>query len=185
LKLTGKLIIFKYRKQLNQYNRKTKKHMINLKKSLKSQNNIVRYNASVSLKNQLREINAILASVKTPLAFRAHYVKNGVNGVAQLIEKLMEKRGAINALGAELGKLRSIALVQSVFVSDIIADIRKEFGFDRYPDATIYQYLSVKMNQGEKGSKKVATIILSNVEDKNRKAKNERPRRKFYLVAKN
>lgn len=183
MKLNLNLLIFKYRKQLNQYKHKNKMKL-NLKKSLASQNNIVRFNASMSMKNQLREINSMLASIKTPLAFRAHYVKNGVNGVAQLIENLMEKRDAIAPLGTEKTGMRNFAIIHSIFVSDIIADIRKEFGFDRYPDSTIYQYLSVKMNQGEKGTKKVATIILSNIEDKNRNAKNERPRRKFYLVKK-
>jgi hypothetical protein len=141
-------------------------------------NAILKYNASVSLKNQLKAINATLATKETPLAFRAHYVKGNVNGIEQLITKILTKHNAVNPAGIESSNMRNIGIAQSMFASEVIAAVRKEFGYDRYPDATIYQYLSVNMVKNES----IARIKLTNNEDSSRECC--KPRTKFYLVLK-
>lgn len=141
-------------------------------------NNILKFNASVSLKNQLRLINSTLSDNNTPLAFRAHYVKGNVNGIEELIVKILTKNNASNPAGIESSNMRNIGITQSMFASEVISAVRKEFGFDRYPDATIYQYLSVNMTH----NKTVARIKLTNSEDSYRQCC--KPRTKFYIILK-
>ena len=119
--------------------------------------------------------------MQTPLAFRTHYVnaKTGAKGIEQLIVSILNKNGAMAIVGIESTNHRQIAIkTQSMFANDIISAVRKEFGTDRYPDATILQYLSVTMFKAGI----VGKIQLSNVEDKNRNC--FRPRNKFYIIIK-
>lgn len=129
----------------------------------------------------LADTNNLFAQIGVPLAFRTHYVstENGVNGIEQLIAKILTDANAVFTAGIETTEFRSLAIAQSLFVSEIIASVRNVFGSDRYPDATIHQYLSVFMTK----NKSVSKIKLTNVEDKNRSCC--KPRTKFYLVQSN
>ena len=134
---------------------------------------------SMSLKNSLKNANGILNDMNVALPFRTHYVNiaTGANGIELLIASILENKNAVNVNGVESTALRNVAIkTSSMFASDIIAAVRKQFGFDRYPDATVFQYLSVNMVRN--GT--VGKIKLSNVEDKNRSS--FKPRVKYYLV---
>lgn len=129
----------------------------------------------------LQDMNNLLASVQTPYAFRTHYVNmvNGVMGIEQMIVAILVGNQAVYPAGIENSALRNIAIGNSMFASEIIEIVRNEFGFDRYPDATIYQYLSVTMMR-KTAKLKIGKIKLTNAEDKNRPCC--KPRTKFYLV---
>jgi hypothetical protein len=103
-------------------------------------------------------------------------VKTGVNGIENLVIDILQNNNAVFAKDVAASPLRNMAICQAMFISDIIANVRKQFGFDRYPDATIYTVVSVLMVK----SGLVGKITLSNVEDKNRNCC--RPRAKFFLI---
>jgi hypothetical protein len=113
-----------------------------------------------------------------PFIYRNHYVnvKTGVNGIENLVIDILQNNNAVFAKDVAASPLRNMAICQAMFISDIIANVRKQFGFDRYPDATIYTVVSVLMVK----SGLVGKITLSNVEDKNRNCC--RPRAKFFLI---
>ena len=129
----------------------------------------------------LQDTNNLFAQIPVALKFRTHYVSTatGVCGIEELIAKILTDANATFANGIEKTSFRSLAISQALFVSDIIASVREAFGADRYPDATIHQYLSVFMTS-KKAKCKVGKIKLTNIEDKNRECC--KPRTKFYLV---
>ena len=122
--------------------------------------------------------NKFFGKNEVPLVYRNHYVntKTDVFGIENLIIDILEKNKAVFAKDVAATPSRNIAIAQSLYISEIIASVRKTFGFDRYPDATIYTVVSVLMVK----SGLVGKIVLSNVEDKNRECC--RPRAKFFLI---
>ena len=135
---------------------------------------------STELTGTLQTTNNVLASVNTELAFRTHYVNaaTGAQGIADLISSILTGNGAYFPANIAATSLRGIAIAKCLTVNQVIAAVRQTFGADRYPDATIYQYLSVVMFK--RGI--VGKIKLSNVEDKNRPAECFKPRTKFFVV---
>jgi hypothetical protein len=122
--------------------------------------------------------NAKFDNKEVPFVYRNHYVntKTGVNGIENLIVDILQNNNAVFAKDVAASPLRNMAICQAMFISEIIASVRKQFGFDRYPDATIYTVVSVLMVK----SGLVSKIALSNIEDKNRDCC--RPRAKFFLI---
>ena len=128
----------------------------------------------------LSQTNGLLASVNVALPFRTHYinVKTGEMGIEDLINSILENRNAVYPANIGATSFRSVAIGNSMFASDVISQVRKIFGADRYPDATIYQYLSVFMFK----QNKIGKIKLSNIEDKNRPSNCFKPRIKFFII---
>jgi len=124
------------------------------------------------------ENNNLFADAQVPFVYRNHYVnaKTGVNGIENLIIDILTNNNAVFAKDVAATPLRNMAISQSLYISEIIEHVRNSFGFDRYPDATIYTVISVLMLK----SGIVGKIALSNVEDKNRECC--RPRSKFFLI---
>ena len=122
--------------------------------------------------------NAKFDNKDVPLVYRNHYVnvKTGINGIENLVIDILQNNNAVFAKDIAATPLRNMAISQAMFISEIIDEVRKQFGFDRYPDATIYTVVSVLMIK----SGLVGKITLSNVEDKNRECC--RPRSKFFLI---
>ena len=133
---------------------------------------------ATGLLDNAQENNNIFADKKVPLVYRNHYVnvKTGVNGIENLVIDILQNNNAVFAKDIAATPLRNMAISQAMFISEIIDEVRKQFGFDRYPDATIYTVVSVLMFK----SGLVGKIALSNVEDKNRECC--RPRSKFFLI---
>jgi len=117
---------------------------------------------SVKIKAVSIALNSALNSEQVPLEFRAHYVNvtENVMGIEQLIAQILKTNGATNVAGA-------------MFFSEIEASVRKSFGANRYPKASLYTYLIQRMPY-------VSSVQLSGVEDKGRTS--PRPRKKFYLA---
>jgi len=133
---------------------------------------------ATGLIDNAQENNNIFNDKNVPLVYRNHYVnvKTGVNGIENLVIDILQNNNAVFAADVATTPLRNMAIAQSMFISEIIEAVREQFGFDRYPDATIYTVVSVLMFK----SGLVGKITLSNVEDKNRECC--RPRSKFFLI---
>lgn len=129
----------------------------------------------------LRDINNVLSTAENvgPL-FHNHYVnmETGRNGIENLITDILTENGAYFDTGIEHTPNRGLAIASAMFASDIIREVQNRFsdGTKRYPDSTIYQYLSVKMFP--KGT--VGKITLTNLEDCLREC--NRPRLMWYIV---
>src|ERR1035437_6655934 len=91
--------------------------------------------------------NKFFDNKEVPFVYRNHYVntKTGVNGIENLIIDILQKHCAVFATNVASTPLRNMAICQAMFISEIITCVRNEFGFDRYPDATIYTVVSVLM----------------------------------------
>lgn len=135
---------------------------------------------SRELIDKTMEINALIKDYGVPLKFRGHYVNyaNGDRGLEMLIARIFLDKKAIYSRGVEKSPERFFAISGSLFIEEIIREVRKEFGYDRYPDYSIYTFVSVLMPRWGV----VGKIKLSNGEDCLRHKKICRPRTKFYLI---
>ena len=133
---------------------------------------------AIGLLDNAQENNNIFADKQVPFVYRNHYVnvKTGVNGIENLVIDILQNNNAVFTKDIAATGLRKMAISQSLYISEIIEQVRSQYGFDRYPDATIYTVVSVLMIK----SGLVGKIAMSNVEDKNRECC--RPRAKFFLI---
>ena len=118
-----------------------------------------------------RETNSMLAGCNVHWIFRASYTNNetGRHGIRHLIVQLLTSTGAVFGPKASRDAIRAKALT----TRQIIALVRQVNGFDKYPDKTISDVLcNVLPNE-------VASIQLTNWEDRNRPCK--RPRKVWYV----
>jgi hypothetical protein len=123
------------------------------------------------------ENNSVLAGCNVHFLFRGSAVDltTGKHGIRWLIARILTERQAV--LPVYAGAYRNVYLNVGVTTEEIISKVRAVNGFDKYPDKTIADYLSVIM----KRDGQVASIQLTNSEDCNRDCK--RPRKKWYLLA--
>jgi desulfoferrodoxin (superoxide reductase-like protein) len=125
--------------------------------------------------------NTLTGSKAVGPVFHTHWIEleTGKNGIENLIVKILTEAQATFSKGIESSEYRVIAISQSLFASDVIAEVQKRFsiGSIRYPYNTIHQYLSIFMFR--KG--KVGKIKLTNQEDQDRECC--KPRTKWYLIA--
>jgi hypothetical protein len=133
------------------------------------------------LQNNIRQAATELASVQAGCNVNSLFrpsavdVETGKHGIRWLIARILTEAQAVFPLYS--GEFRNVYVGYGLTTSDIICKVRSINGFDKYPDKTIADVLSVVMTR----SQQVASIQLSNREDRNRDCK--RPRRKWYLLA--
>lgn len=121
-----------------------------------------------------QDLNAILASGDVNINFRTHFVDTARNitGIEQLIRTILTENGAIFPKDSHLSEMRNVVIAKAMTTKDIEKQVRKCFGFERYPNVTLRVYLSTRM-------KDVCMIPLSGIEDPTAKT---RPHRKYYLA---
>ena len=109
---------------------------------------------------------------------RNHYVDtaNGIYGIESLIVSILKEREAVFPKNVGETDFRAVAIQAGMLTSEIVAAIRAKFGADRYPDQTIFSYLSIFMFKNGK----VGKIKMTNAEDSDREC--NRPRFKWFLV---
>lgn len=124
-----------------------------------------------------QERNSVLAGCNVHWLFRDSYVdlETGKHGIRWLIARILAENQAI--FKEYSGNYRNVYLAYGMTTEAIAARVRAVNGFDKYPDKTIMDYLSVIMAR----SSQVASIQLTNKEDCNRDCK--RPRKVWYLLA--
>ena len=152
-----------------------------------TQQNAINFNREVI--SGSKDINNFLsASGKVAPVFHTHFtdMESGKNGIANLIAKILIENDAVFPRDIENTELRSIAIASAMLTSEIMAQVEEQFkcGSNRYPQATIENYLSVFMfrQTGKHLSKvKVGKIQLTKTEDVSRKC--PKPRCKWYLIA--
>ncbi len=134
-------------------------------------------NEVLTVSQDLNETLAETGEVK--FLFRSHYVDlaTGEMGIESLIRGILIAGGCVHPAGMENTARRSIVVRQSMFASEVIAEVRKAFGEDRYPDKTIAAYLSCK---NARATVRFGGVALTKEEDYTRICK--RPRTKYYVV---
>lgn len=124
----------------------------------------------------ITENNSVLAGCNVHFLFRGSRVnlETGKNGIRWLIAEILTEAQAI--FPEYSGQFRNVYLAYGLTTEEIISKVRSVNGFDKYPDHTIEQYLSVIMT----GDKQVARIQMTGREDRPRLCK--KPRCKWYLL---
>ena len=125
-----------------------------------------------------RDTNHVYTKKGISPVFQNHYVTDNAYGIQMLILEILENNGATFELGShENSAMADIIIAASLFTSQIWENKENAFGGSwRYPLATIQHYLSVYMPK--KGT--IGRIQLSNDQDKDRPAGNDKPRCKWY-----
>jgi hypothetical protein len=125
----------------------------------------------------ITENNSVLSGCGVHFLFRGSRVnlETGKNGIRWLITEILTEAQAIFPLYA--GAYRNLYLSYGLTTEEIIAKVRSVNGFDKYPNHTIEQYLSIIMTK----DKQVSRIQMTGKEDRPRDCK--RPRCKWYLIA--
>lgn len=120
-----------------------------------------------------QDLNAILATGGIRKLVMTHYVntEKEIAGIEQLVRSILQSHGATFPKDSHLTEMRSIVINGGMFLNEIESEVRKAFGFERYPSVTLRVYLSQRM-------KDICTAQLTSVED----ATGKRPRRKYYLA---
>lgn len=121
-----------------------------------------------------------LAQYGVNLPFRPHVVdvSTGKHGIKNLIAKILKQRNAVVPVQAVANDsiFRPMAIRLGLFTHEIIAAVREDFGFNRYPDSTIKMYLSVFETE-----RMFCKVQLTGIEDDSRTC--ARPRCKWLLIA--
>lgn len=137
--------------------------------------------AGAALQNSVRqnvtENNSVLAGCNVHWLFRGSVVdlETGKHGIRWLIARILTEAQASFPLYS--GNFRNVYVSYGLTTEEIVSKIRSVNGYDKYPDKTIADYLSVIMTRDNQ----VASIQMTNREDPNRNCK--RPRKKWYLIA--
>jgi hypothetical protein len=130
----------------------------------------------IELANVLANIPSIdPAALPVKKAFRPHKtdVVNGVHGIEQDVIAIMSRLGAVCKADAP----RNEQIAKSVFLPEIDAFVRAEWGDTRYPPGTIRSYLTTKNVNGIFGK-----IRLTNEEDPYKIRQQYPTRVKYFLV---
>ena len=133
------------------------------------------------LQSNVRQAATELASVQAGCGvntlFRPSVVdlESGKHGIRWLIARILTEAQAVFPRYA--GEYRNVYVAYGLTTEQICSRVRAANGFDKYPDKTIIQNLSVVMAR----SNQSASIQLTGKEDADRNCK--RPRRKWYLLA--
>ena len=124
--------------------------------------------------------NALTTSGNVRSVFHAHYINlaTGEHGIENLITDILAAAGAVFPENVCHTQFKKLAVATSLFASDIFTQVQERFtaGSVRYPDSTIYQYLSVFMSR----QRKIGKIKLTGAEDTNRSCC--KPRTKYFLI---
>ena len=139
-------------------------------------------NGNIALVNDMsRQGASLMAGMDIPLTFRPHVsvsIETAKHGIKYLIESILVRNDCVMPEWDGNGHEREKYFAHSMTSEDIISAVRREFGFDRYPDASIHTFLSVFMVR--RGM--VGKFRMTKEEDSNRACKV--PRCRFYLIAK-
>lgn len=140
-----------------------------------------------SLQGEIRQATQELASVEAGCnihwLFRPSVVdtETGMHGLRWLIARILLEAEAIHPQAPYSDgtpfELRKVYIAKSLTTEEITSKVRSINGFDKYPDSTIIQNLSVVMRE----SGQVASIQMTSREDNKRECK--RPRLAWYLIA--
>lgn len=130
--------------------------------------------------NATRTLNSELASQSVEFAFRGHYANacKGIYGIQSLVISILVKHGSVNTNGAENSELRPVAVACSMFKAEVESEVRKAFGVNRYPAATLRVVLgNSKFKSGQGPDNGIRQIQLTKAEDNT----GCKPRAKYYL----
>lgn len=133
-----------------------------------------------TINTNVQETNSVLAGCNVHYLFRGSVIntKTGRHGIENLItDILMANSAHFKKYDEKVNKnYRHVYLFYGLTAKQIIAKVRQVNGGDKYPDSTIYQYLSVFM----KRAGKVDFIRPKKEEDKGHKGRTEN---RWYLIA--
>jgi hypothetical protein len=121
-----------------------------------------------------QDLNAILASGGIKKLVMSHYVDTAkeLAGIEQLLVAILTENGAVFPKDSHLTAMRRIVIGGSMTLKAIESEVRKAFGFERYPQSTLRTYLCRELKN------KVCSVKLS----KNEATYKTRPCRKYYLA---
>jgi hypothetical protein len=131
-----------------------------------------------TVRQNITENNSVLAGCNVHFLFRGSAIdlQSGKHGIRWLIARILtEAQAEFPRFNGQDN--RSLYVQYGLTTDQIISQVRSVNGFDKYPDKTIADYLSVIMTKDNQ----IASVQMSNREDRNRNCK--RPRRKWYLIA--
>ncbi len=122
-----------------------------------------------------QDLNAILATGEIKKLVMTHYVntEREIAGIEQLIRAILQDNGAVFPRDSHLSEMRQIVLAKAMRLKEIESEVRKCFGWERYPQSSLRVYLNAKMAD-------VCTIKQTAQEDKGHYK--TRPNRKYYLA---
>ncbi len=128
------------------------------------------------VRSAIAETNSVLTGCSVPSLFHASCVdlETGKHGIRWLIARILSEASAV--FPKFNGNFRNIYLAYGLTTDEIIGKVRQVNGFDKYPDKTIRDNLSIVMFR----SRHVDCVQMTSAEDDSRSCK--RPRVKWYLV---
>ena len=120
-----------------------------------------------------KDLNGVFATANVNYTFRTHYVDTASQtyGIEQLICSILCEHNAAFPSGSESSSLRSVVIAGSMFFAEIENEVRRQFGEDRYPAATLRNYLRGR-------AKKVGKVKLICDEDPS----GRKPRTKYFIA---